>query len=300
MDMKNGYYPGLFRAANSASLSAQKTYIIFQTLYLGSLILGSVVSTSSVISAGFLSVCMRTTIAIILFFGLLILWVSRFRRDDKTWFDCRAIAESVKTATWRFMMNMIPVQNGESANKRFIEELSEIRKARRDCLDSMTNCKDLDANLITDFMKQMRARSFDDRKAFYIENRLHNQKKWYSKKASLNSRNGSRWFWITLILQAIAVIIAFIQVSSRIFVINIVPILTTAAAAIAAWTQMKRHDELAKAYSLTEQELNELEAIAGELSQERDFPQLVEQIEGSISREHTMWCARRDVPLKKA
>jgi hypothetical protein len=42
-----------------------------------------------------------------------------------------------------------------------------------------------------------------------------------------------------------------------------------------------------------------LEAIASSLAAESDFPQLVEQVEEAISREHTMWCARRDVLLRR-
>jgi hypothetical protein len=91
---------------------------------------------------------------------------------------------------------------------------------------------------------------------------------------------------------------AAVQVAFGPMKINIVPVITTCAAAVAAWNQMKRYDELAKTYALAAQELSELEAIAESLSGEADFPQLVEQVEEAISREHTMWCARRDVPLR--
>jgi hypothetical protein len=56
---------------------------------------------------------------------------------------------------------------------------------------------------------------------------------------------------------------------------------------------------LKKTYALAAQELSELETIANNLASENDFPQLVEQVEKTISREHTMWCARRDVPLRR-
>ena len=298
MQMENEHYPGLFQAADSASLLAQKIYILFQRMYLGSLILGSVVGASASIAIGPLSRYLYMAIAIILLLGLLVLWVSRSRRDDKAWFDCRAIAESVKTLTWRFMMNVTQVQDGESAEKRFIEGLREIREARPDCAKPIAGRIDANASAITEFMKQIRSSSFEKRKKFYGEGRLRDQKSWYSKKARINTSSGSSWFWVTLILQAIAVTIAVIQAGIGSFSINIVPVLTTVAAAVAAWSQMKRHDELAKTYSLAAQELSELEAIADSLLQASDFPQLVEQVEETISREHTMWCARRDVPLQ--
>jgi len=299
MHMENEHFPGLFQAADGASLSAQRNYILLQRMYLGSLILGGIVGASTSIATNSLSRYLYTAIAVILALGLLVLWITRSRRDDKAWFDCRAIAESVKTATWRFMMNVTPFQDSESAGKRFVEELREIRETRPDCAKPIAGRIDANASAITEFMKQVRSRSFQERKEFYVEDRLRDQNSWYSKKANMNARSGTRWFWATAVLQAIVVSIAVVQASTGSFKISVVPVLTTIAAAVAAWSQMKRYDELAKTYSLAAQELGELEAIADSLSQERDFPQLVEQVEETISREHTMWCARRDVPLNK-
>ena len=61
---------------------------------------------------------------------------------------------------------------------------------------------------------------------------------------------------------------------------------------------MKRHSELAQTYALAAQDLGELEAIAMDIAEEEEFLALVEQVEDTISREHTMWCARRDIVLK--
>jgi len=299
MHMKNEHFPGLFQAADSASLSSQKIYILLQRIYLGSLILGSIVGASTPIATGSLSKYLYTAIAVVLSLGLLVLWITRARRDDKVWFDCRAIAESVKTVTWRYMMNVTPVQNDESPNKVFIDELREIRAARSDCDRPIVGLADGNAAAISEFMQQVRSRSFNERKQIYLKHRLMDEKSWYSKKARINARSGSWWFWVTVALQAIVVTIAIVQASAGSFKINFVPVITTLAAVVAAWSQMKRYDELSKTYSLAAQELGELEAIANSLTQENDFPQFVEQVEETISREHTMWCARRDVSLQK-
>jgi len=289
MHMKNEDYPGLFLAADSASLSAQRTYIRLQQAYFVSLILGSVAGAST---------SLYPAIALILVLGLLILWLARSRRDDKTWFDCRAIAESVKTVTWRFMMNVPPFQHSGSVDEQFIEELREIRNARPDSGKAIASHINASAPSITDFMRQIRSSPFAERKQFYIDSRLRDQKLWYSRKANVNARSGTRWFWIMAGLQAIAVTIAIAQMTVGSLKFNLVPVFTTCAAVVIAWSQMKRYDELAKAYSLAAQELGELEAIAEGLSQKSDFGQLVEQVEETISREHTLWCARRDVPLE--
>ena len=146
-------------------------------------------------------------------------------------------------------------------------------------------------------MWQIRSASLKERKGFYTESRVRDQKSWYSHKAKTNAKMGARWFWTTVALQAVAVVTAIIQAVAGGLGFKIVPVLATCAAAVTAWSQTKRYDELAQSYALAAQELEELESIANNLKNDDDFPQLVEQVEETISREHTMWCARRDVRL---
>ena len=58
---------------------------------------------------------------------------------------------------------------------------------------------------------------------------------------------------------------------------------------------MKRYSELAQSYSLASQELGEQEALAPDWREEANFLEFVDQVEFAISREHTMWCGRREV-----
>ena len=139
----------------------------------------------------------------------------------------------------------------------------------------------------------------EERRDFYIRARIRDQKTWYANKAKANADNGAKWFWTIAILQVVIAALAIAQAASGGLGINPIPIVTTSAAAIAAWSQMKRHDELAQSYALAAQELEEIETIASNQTSEDAFSQLVEQAENSISREHTMWCARRDVRLSK-
>jgi len=296
--MRNEDYPGLYQGANTAAATAQKTYFLLQRIYLGSLIVGGMIGMLTSLFTGGGLVWTYTSMAIVLAIGLLVLWIGRSRQDDNAWFDCRAIAESVKTATWRFMMIAPPFQNNGAIDQRFLSELQEIRNARPECHNHLAGVAAASNPAITDFMRKMRGIAFDDRKAFYIEQRLRNQKSWYSRNAGLNAFRGTLWFWGTAGLQGITVAMAIIQASTGGLAYNMVPILTTCAAVAAAWNQMKRHDELKKTYALASQELCELEAIASNLASESDFPQFVEQVEVAISREHTMWCARRDVKLR--
>ena len=92
-----------------------------------------------------------------------------------------------------------------------------------------------------------------------------------------------------------AIILAVIQAWAGGLPVNMIPLLMTIAASAIAWSQMKRYSELAQTYSLAAQELGDQEAIALNITEEADFLALVEQVEETISREHTIWCVRRDV-----
>lgn len=292
-------YPGLFQGADAAAASAQKTYFILQRVFLGSLFVSGLLSVLTSLFTGGALAWIYTLMAIILAVGLLVLWIGRSRQDDIAWFDCRAIAESVKTATWRFMMIAPPFQDLDAIDQHFVSEIREIRNARQECQKHLAGVSTASNPAVTDFMHKMRSSKYDIRKQFYTEQRLGEQKSWYSRKAKLNARRGAQWFWGIVGLQCSAVVVAIVQASAGGAGINMVSVLTTCSAIVAAWNQMKRHDELKKTYMIASQELCELEAIACNLASERDFPQLVEQVEEAISREHTMWCARRDVQLRR-
>jgi len=298
--MSDDNYPTLYRYADTASLKAQGTYLLFHKIYLGSLVLGSVTSAFTAIGSQAVNTFLYTGLAVVLVVGLLILWAMRARQDDKIWFDGRAVAESVKTATWRFMMRAQPFHEDSSAEPRFLADLKEIREARPYLGKHLAAVMNTDGSAITDFMRGKRSFSLEERRDFYVSARIRDQKAWYAKKAKSNNDSGAKWFWATAILQVVIVILSIVQATSGGLGINPIPIVITCAAAMAAWSQMKRHDELAQSYALAAQELEEIETIASNQTSESAFSQLVEQAENSISREHTMWCARRDVRLSKA
>lgn len=297
--MSDDSYPDLYRCGDTASLKAQRAYLCFHKVYLGSLVLGSATSAFTALGTPSVNMLLYTALAIILVFGLLILWAMRARQDDKIWFDGRAIAESVKTVTWRFMMRVKPFHEDGTAEDLFVSELKEIREARPHMGKHLVATMDANGLAITDFMREKRSDSIENRRSFYISDRIRDQKTWYSRKAKMNVQNSANLFWVIAGLQIVIVILAIIQVASGGLGVNIVPVVTTCVAVFVAWSQMKRHDELAQSYALATQELVEMETIASNQTSEDAFSELVEQAENSISREHTMWCARRDVRLSK-
>ena len=292
--VEDEHFPGLYRSADQSSILAQRRYIRLHVWHLFCLIMGSF---SVAIAAIFPAVDTSIYIfsAIILVIGIILTLVSRVRRYEEVWFDCRAIAESAKTATWRFMMKAEPFKDENNPERSFLDKLREIRESRPSRTKDLAQSLATDAQSLSDFMHEMRRKFVDERRNLYLESRIRDQKIWYTNKAKFNSRKENCWFWSVLVLQILAVVFAILWAASSSLPANTVPLLMTCAAAAIAWSQMKRYSELAQSYSLAAQELGDQEAIASNITQEADLIKLVVQVEETISREHTMWCARRDV-----
>lgn len=71
-------------------------------------------------------------------------------------------------------------------------------------------------------------------------------------------------------------------------------VLATGASAVLAWLQIRRHQELAQSYAVASHELALAESRARHVRSEEELARFVGDAEAAISREHTLWIARRD------
>jgi hypothetical protein len=286
-------YPGLFQEADAAARSAQKKHISIALSDLLLLVLAAAISalpsTEVSIQAGGPKISLTVACTgIILVVGLVLTIVARTGRFNRRWFASRAIAESVKTETWRFMMKTgtLGTQEATEAEKQFSESLRKIRDAQPEAHPEIARHV-TGAQWITQKMRSVRAMPFRDRYSFYVENRLRDQIKWYKRKAVENRQAETRFFALGMIVHALAVAIIFLALS-----LNWVGLLTTMAASFFAWTQLRDHQQQAQSYTLIAQELAALDLDTA-VNDDQALANLVEEVERTISREHTLWSARR-------
>ena len=290
-------FPSLYQSADQAAIHMQRICFRFRWWHLVFLILGSGVSALATMIPEDYTIWFYVSIAIILFTGFVINIISHGLKYDEKWFNCRAIAESVKTATWRFMMKATPFEEDSLSEETFISKISEINSHKQSALKTLVPYQDSEVELISNFMRDIRDKNTEERRNLYLKSRLIDQKTWYTKKASYNTKLENRWFYATTGMQFLAIVSAVIQAVVPTVPLNLVPILMTCAAAAIGWSQMKRHSELAQSYSIAAQELGELQAISSAVTQEHEFCQFVNDVEYAISREHTMWCVRREIAV---
>jgi len=286
--MKDTDYPALYMAAD---LAAQENQHSFLFALAGNLLSLGIAAALSVVNYdaqwfGILQAAVLLgSVALTIFLAT--------REPQRLWYGTRALAESVKTITWRFMMRAEPFEGDDAeARQHFVAALREIFNSNQQV--SAQAVKMQDGHQITDMMLSNRLLSLTERKALYIRERIDKQHQWYMEKARQNVRASKSWFYGLVAVNGAAILFAFGRTMfpgvdhwpTDFFVV--------ASGSIMAWLQTKRFQELGGSYTLTAHEIGLLRADMPEVEDERTFSVFVADSENAFSREHTQWVARRD------
>ena len=295
-DIKEFDLPALHGAANKASQKAQGRYLRLFKVNLGVLIFGTVCS-----SLAFLT-NLTPTLAILsgLLFvtGLIISAAIGVKRYEKNWYGGRAIAESAKTLAWRYMTRAEPYVSTLTARQVDEKLAGDLRAvlSERTYLSGALDAELSNSPQITERMRHIRSMTTADRKDSYLRDRIGDQRDWYGKEAKENQDKESKWFVIIMLAQLLAAASAFLFVRWPESKLRFTGIFSVLATASIAYLQVKRHQELAQAYNLAAQELGVIAVTADHINTDEELSQFVADAENAISREHTMWVARRDQP----
>ncbi|MEX0313858.1 MAG: DUF4231 domain-containing protein [Allomuricauda sp.] len=283
-------YPALYRAADDASMSSQKNYLIGFKFYLWLSIFAALLTSYIRESkeAGIL--------AAILFLAILFLTVYQaFKRFDKTWYNGRAVAESVKTRTWRFIMRSEPYFNTTNISvvkREFCSDLNDILSQNQALGGSLTH-PSMTEETISLSMLEIRRYSFQDRLKYYIDNRINEQRDWYYTKAKHNKRLARNWFYGLVATHGIVIIFLLIEIAYEYYTLPTSTIIVLGTS-ILSWIQIKRYQDLSTSYSLASHEIGILKSQSFEVKGEESLSDFIKDAENAFSREHTQWVARKD------
>lgn len=287
-------YPSLYRAANKASLAAQKTYLILMGLDLTFMTIAALLSVYS-FQATDKKEWVYLVGSLILVLGLILTLILKLKKFEDTWYQGRALAESVKTLTWKFISGSegfeISIQ-GSPAQELFVNRIAELAKKFNDYTKHFDS-KILTQPTITPEISERRNKNFQDRKSFYVEHRINEQKEWYANKAKFNDKRHTTWFVIILLSQLFAIISSYYLIKFPDSNWNMVGLFTTLASVGIAWLQLKHHQELKQAYTTAVIELKFIEDKSSSILSEQDLARYVFDSENAISREHTLWLAQK-------
>ena len=288
--MEEQDFPALYRSADKLSLDSQKHFFRILKIHLVVLFTVAVLSAINITDKW---VYVFQLLVLIAALGCSVyLWGVR---PDRYWYAGRAVAESVKTVTWRYISKAEPFHTEETfAQNEFKNSLKLIFEQNRDVCSKLTDHSNEEQ--FTAAMNQMRCSSLEERKNNYFENRIKNQRDWYAKKAIYNKRMGNYFFLGLVFSNAMAVFLAILKITSCINPAYLpVDVTIALAAGVLSWIQAKRFTELSASYALTAHEIGFINEKSATIQSEEDFSKFVGDAENAFSREHTQWAARRDV-----
>lgn len=281
-------YPGLYQSADTASIEAQKNYFTSLSGYLISLLIISVIP--------YLNLPLETNnflLAFLFILSLSIMFWIIFKNQDESWYNGRAVAESVKTRTWRWMMKAEPYNDSDETinNRLFLNDLKQILEQNKKLGALIGNSSAINEP-ITKKMKEIRLLDTSDRLSFYIEQRINNQLNWYMKKTLSFKKRSRNWFILLVFLHIVAIFFLLYQIMNVTFTFPI-EILTVGAGVVISWIQAKKYRQLAAAYSLAAHEITLIKFDSENAKDEKSLSEFVIDSENAFSREHTQWIAKK-------
>lgn len=146
--------------------------------------------------------------------------------------------------------------------------------------------------LITDSMRELRDKAFTVRKETYVRDRLIEQRSWYRRRQEVSRRATLVWSTTIAALTAFALVLALLRMFSVGQSFAATGVLSAAAAACLAWSEMRRHHPLISAHSLVEKDLESMQVAMETTLTERQWPRAVFETERIVSPQHTDWLAR--------
>lgn len=282
-------YPALYKSADSGSNKAQARFLWTVRSEYFLLVLLALASSSAVKYSG------AWVISLLLASLLTMLLIYRFFSDnDIQWYRCRALAESVKTASWRFACRAHPyesVDDVKAAVRNFLSDLNAIR-TDNEFIGKALDERFADLDQITGEMFRVRGLPVEERLNFYLEERVQDQREWYAKKAKYNKTRKRAWFGI-MILSYLCVFGSIVAGHFSIFETEpLTNALVVGITSSIGWIQVKRHGELSVSYLLAAHEIGSLIQRKDEVDSEEALSDYVNTAELAFSREHTQWAAR--------
>jgi FtsH-binding integral membrane protein len=292
MNFEDKDLPGLFQSADTASVKEQKKFFNGIFWYLTLLIVAALFAFFADDYPNPIFKIVSTVLFLLTLF--IMIWL-RVSRPDDIWYNGRAVAESVKTRSWRWMMRAEPYidcNNIEIVRKHFVNDLKTILKQNESLIGKLGISASIEEP-ISEKMIEIRKLNLSDRFNFYRQERITNQAIWYTAKSKFNKKRAEMWFWTTVSLHALAILLLLYNIYDPNAKLPI-EVIAVAASSVLTWLQSKKHNELSSSYSLTAHEIILIKSETNRIETEEDLSEYIMNCENAFSREHTQWFARKN------
>ena len=285
-------YPFTYDAASERSKHAQDNHFLFMRLEYGVMLLTALIAASDQLLPG----AFPNLVYAIMFFILVgfTFW-AYFWKYDQVWYQARAVAESIKTLSWRFMMCAEPFgdcDDTERAKTEFITDVSSIYQSQKDIL-KFSALKIPKKSDVTQSMLDVRSKSLQERVQIYLKSRVEDQFDWYTSKSRTNREKGFFWLLIIVAMYIIAALLIMAGIVRPGEHWSFVSIIILLGSSFLGWTKSKRFGELSTSYALAASEIQTVTNNPPVITTQEELSDFVNETERAFSREHTQWIARK-------
>ncbi|MFF7755506.1 DUF4231 domain-containing protein [Streptomyces sp. NPDC007971] len=281
--------PELFRTADAVSIQGQRVYIRATKIRLTLAVAAAAFATIR-IGIGDRWDLAALVVASAFIATLMVEFWLLTRNPERDWYDGRALAESIKTLSWRYSVGAAPFISTSpdmETERRFIQEVQKlIDEAPADSIVIS------DPVRVTEHMRALRKKDLPLRKRVYLESRIQDQLKWYSSKAKFNSSRARGWRLALISIEGTGIIAALLK-ASGVINFDLPGVLAALLGAGSAWFAVRQYEALARAYKFAANDLSTVYARLQSIEEEDVWARESSDAEEAISREHTMWRASR-------
>lgn len=290
-DSKEKKFPPVYIIADLKSSKQQRWHFFSLFVQLVFLFIASLITvlSSSASNLSFSPETVSYLSCIVL--SMICMLYSAFFKPEKEWYQSRALAESVNTLTWRFIMRAEPFHIDEQVEFHFRRSLHEIWDNNKMC-DGRIDKSLEETSQITEWMKNIRKSSFEEKKCRYCNARIQDQLSWYQQKTEFNKKRAVLFSIGSAVAYGTAIGAACFQIAGATIPPWLSEPILVLAAGLVGWTQAKRYSELASSYDLTSQDISDIKEEIDRVT-EKQFGDFVNDAETAFSREHTQWAARQ-------
>lgn len=280
-------YPALYNSADELSIDSQRVFYLVLFSHLSALTVAAVISLVNSLEA-WLAVLQAMALLIALGCSIFLFSI----KPERQWYGARAVAESIKTITWRYVSKIDPYNKSEEDDrKHFLDTLRKLIELNAEVAKKLR--KHLGGSQITKKMQAHRELQLKDRVASYVKDRVDDQLSWYNRKSIFNSKMSQRFFMALIAANSFALLSSLLKIYCSTFQYWPVDVFVAIACSLLSWIQAKRYSENATAYALAAQEIGIVKEQAQLIQTEDDFHQYVTDAENAFSREHTQWIAKQ-------
>lgn len=277
-------HPGLFQAADQASLTGQRRYL---RAVRTRLILSVLAAVSAAFTLKVEAVDWAAVATALCFIGTLGVEVLVLRgRPSQAWYQGRALAESTKSLTWRYVVGGQPFPPDlppAEVDQRFTQRLEALRADL-----AAVQLVPTHAPAISGAMRALRTSSLPDRREAYLVGRIDDQRTWYADKALFHERRAGRYQTLTMAFEITGITGALAR-AFGVVPFDLAGIVAAVVAALAAWSTTRQHTATAEAYVVANHELGLIRERLNHHTTDDTWADAVADAEAAISREHSTW-----------